>query len=69
MIALDTASPEDRRPDLASLPREGTDPSQGLAWELHPGYVLKPEDRVVLAATRRGLGELLGRTGAPAARA
>ncbi|MFB7462401.1 potassium channel family protein [Streptomyces sp. NPDC056224] len=69
VIALDTASPEDRRPDLASLPREGTDPSQGLAWELHPGYVLKPEDRVVLAATRRGLAELLGRTGAPAARA
>ncbi|WP_405922460.1 potassium channel family protein [Streptomyces sp. NBC_00122] len=68
VIALDTASPEDRRPDLASLPREGADPSQGLVWDLHPGYILKPEDRVVLAATRRGLAELRARTGAPAAR-
>ncbi|MFG2982145.1 potassium channel family protein [Streptomyces sp. NPDC048258] len=68
VIALDTASPEDRRPDLASLPREGAGRGQGLVWELHPGYVLKPEDRVVLAATRRGLAELLGRAGAPAAR-
>ncbi|MFE9629742.1 potassium channel family protein [Streptomyces sp. NPDC006463] len=68
VIALDAASPEDRRPDLASLPREGADSSQGLVWDLHPGYVLKPEDRVVLAATRRGLAELRGRTGAPAAR-
>jgi hypothetical protein len=26
---------------------------------MDPGYVLRPTDRVVLAATRRGLAELL----------
>ncbi|MEU6932430.1 NAD-binding protein [Streptomyces sp. NPDC046374] len=33
----------------------------GLAWQLPPGDVLGPGDRVVVAATRRGLAELLGR--------
>ncbi|MFJ8546397.1 NAD-binding protein [Streptomyces sp. NPDC093586] len=32
-----------------------------LVWELPDAYVLRGEDRVVLAATRRGLAELLGR--------
>ncbi|MFK0235348.1 potassium channel family protein [Streptomyces vinaceus] len=65
ILALDTASPQDRRPDLASAPADGPSRESGLVWDLHPGYVLKPEDRVVLAATRRGLAELLGR-GEPA---
>ncbi|MEV6614814.1 NAD-binding protein [Streptomyces sp. NPDC051051] len=33
----------------------------GLVWDLPDSYVLRGEDRVVLAATRRGLAELLGR--------
>jgi voltage-gated potassium channel Kch len=33
----------------------------GLLWDLPDTYVLRAEDRVVLAATRRGLAELLGR--------
>ncbi|MFC9287227.1 NAD-binding protein [Streptomyces sp. NPDC057052] len=33
----------------------------GLVWDLPDSYVLREEDRVVLAATRRGLAELLGR--------
>ncbi|MFE5137871.1 NAD-binding protein [Streptomyces fagopyri] len=33
----------------------------GLVWDLPSSYVLRAEDRVVLAATRRGLAELLGR--------
>ncbi len=33
----------------------------GLVWDLPSTYVLRAEDRVVLAATRRGLAELLGR--------
>ncbi|MEV0993210.1 NAD-binding protein [Streptomyces sp. NPDC049949] len=61
VIALDTAAPEERRADLASSAREGDGRHPGLIWELHPGYVLRPQDRVVLAATRRGLAELLGR--------
>ncbi|WP_330293790.1 potassium channel family protein [Streptomyces sp. NBC_00576] len=51
VLALDTgvrAVGEDGRPS-------------GLVWDLPATYVLRAEDRVVLAATRRGLAELLGR--------
>ncbi|KIE26020.1 potassium transporter TrkA [Streptomyces sp. MUSC 125] len=62
VLALDTASPEERRPDLAATPvPDAAGRTSGLVWELHSGYVLRHEDRVVLAATRQGLAELLGR--------
>ncbi|WP_433917014.1 NAD-binding protein [Streptomyces sp. NBC_01744] len=64
ILALDTAAPAARRPDLASAHRDGEHPQ--LLWDLHPGYVLRPEDRVVIAATRGGLADLLGRGTAPA---
>ncbi len=41
---------------------EGEAPRESrLVWDLPDTYVLRGEDRVVLAATRRGLAELLGR--------
>ncbi|MFE9677424.1 NAD-binding protein [Streptomyces sp. NPDC006259] len=40
---------------------EGRGVAAGLEWDLPDSYVLRGEDRVVLAATRRGLAELLGR--------
>ncbi|WP_245238568.1 NAD(P)-binding protein [Streptomyces sp. MZ04] len=62
VIALDSAAPDERLPDLAAAPADdGTEHPAGLVWDLHPGYVLRPQDRVVLAATRQGLAELLGR--------
>ncbi|MDG9718030.1 NAD-binding protein [Streptomyces sp. DH24] len=62
VLALDTAAPDERLPDLAAAPaRDGADRPAGLVWDLHPGYVLRPQDRVVLATTRQGLAELLGR--------
>lgn len=62
VIALDTTEPDDRLPDLAATPaHDSADRPAGLIWDLHPGYVLHPQDRVVLAATRQGLAELLGR--------
>ncbi|MCW7987732.1 hypothetical protein XF35_21275 [Streptomyces platensis subsp. clarensis] len=62
MIALDTAEPAERRPVLAAArPDDGDRTAGGLLWDLHPGYVLRAEDRIVLAATRRGLADLLGR--------
>ncbi|MFD9409862.1 potassium channel family protein [Streptomyces sp. NPDC059989] len=61
VVALDTDSPEDRRPDLSNARAEDPARRPGLVWQLHPGYVLKAEDRVVLATTRRGLAEILGR--------
>ncbi|MBT2524340.1 NAD-binding protein [Streptomyces sp. ISL-99] len=62
VLALDTTAPAERRPDLSTPhPADGEQHPTGLVWDLHPGYVLQPQDRVVLAATRRGLAELLGR--------
>ncbi|RPK62595.1 potassium transporter peripheral membrane component [Streptomyces sp. ADI96-02] len=65
VLALDATPPADRNPDLAALPpyapEGGPQPPSGLIWDLHPGYVLRAQDRVVIAATRRGLAELLRR--------
>ncbi|MEW2493109.1 NAD-binding protein [Streptomyces nodosus] len=60
VLALDTAAPAGRS-QTADPEQDGTDRFSGLIWDLPPGYVLRREDRVVLAATRRGLAELLGR--------
>ncbi|MFJ4890959.1 NAD-binding protein [Streptomyces sp. NPDC088788] len=56
VLALDTAPRGQRRAASAASSR-----GPSLVWDLPATYVLKPEDRVVLAATRRGLAELLGR--------
>lgn len=63
VLALDVALPADRRPDLTTPapPAPGNARPGGLVWNLRPGYVLQPTDRVVVAATRRGLAELLRR--------
>ncbi|MFI6722879.1 NAD-binding protein [Streptomyces sp. R-74717] len=61
VLALDATPPEHRRPHLATPTPASPDRPSGLVWDLHPGYVLRPEDRVVIAATRRGLAELLRR--------
>ncbi|MEV5363355.1 NAD-binding protein [Streptomyces cellulosae] len=53
VLALDTAA----RGDTAGA----EPPGSGLVWDLPDTYVLRASDRVVLAATRRGLAELLGR--------
>lgn len=51
VLALDTAT-RDASEDVRR---------SGLVWDLPDSYVLASSDRVVLAATRRGLAELLGR--------
>ncbi|MFE7132487.1 NAD-binding protein [Streptomyces sp. NPDC057638] len=62
VIALDTTAPGERSPDLSARPSGSAGArAPGLVWDLHPGQVLGPEDRVVLATTRRGLAQLLGR--------
>ncbi len=59
VLALDAGADGDRRPGEAGG-AEGLR-SSGLVWELPRTYVLQARDRVVLAATRQGLAELLGR--------
>ncbi|MEU0070804.1 NAD-binding protein [Streptomyces sp. NPDC006332] len=64
VLALDTGALDGRREEPAA--EEAYDdvrPSggSGLVWDLPDTYVLRGSDRVVLAATRRGLAELLGR--------
>ncbi|AMW11939.1 potassium transporter TrkA [Streptomyces qaidamensis] len=60
VLALNTSPPGGRRGE-PEPPGEERVPASGLVWDLPPTYVLGPGDRVVLAATRRGLAELLGR--------
>lgn len=60
VLALDTADPTDRRPDLRATRLDGQAHVSGLLFDLHPGHVLGPDDRVIIAATRQGLAELLG---------
>ncbi|MEU3889526.1 NAD-binding protein [Streptomyces sp. NPDC029041] len=60
VLALNTSPPGGRRGE-AGPPGEERMRASGLVWDLPPAYVLGPGDRVVLAATRRGLAELLGR--------
>ncbi|MDR3080556.1 MAG: NAD-binding protein [Streptomyces sp.] len=61
VLALDTTAPGQR--DQTPAAETATTPGHpsGLIWDLPLTYVLRPEDRVILAATRRGLAELLGR--------
>ncbi|MFJ9528691.1 potassium transporter TrkA [Streptomyces sp. SID5594] len=64
VLAIDATPPADRNPDLAAVPPyppQGPPTPSGLVWDLHPGYMLRAQDRVVIAATRRGLAELLRR--------
>ncbi|MFJ3828991.1 NAD-binding protein [Streptomyces sp. NPDC090046] len=60
ILALDTTDPADRRPDLRTTRLDGRSHVSGLLFDLHPGHVLGPEDRVIISATRQGLAELLG---------
>ncbi|WP_281154885.1 NAD-binding protein [Streptomyces sp. HYC2] len=63
VLALDVGTTADERRDPAApeAAAERPDRASGLVWNLPGTYVLRKEDRVVLAATRRGLAELLGR--------
>ncbi len=64
VLALDTAASGEREEPAAEEAYEdvrSSGASSGLVWDLPDTYVLRASDRVVLAATRRGLAELLGR--------
>ncbi|MGY6024168.1 NAD-binding protein [Streptomyces spinosirectus] len=61
VLALDTGVSGGRREEPAAEEAYEDLPGSGLVWDLPDSYVLRGSDRVVLAATRTGLAELLGR--------
>ncbi|PAZ13872.1 potassium transporter TrkA [Streptomyces sp. SA15] len=64
VLALDTAASGEAREEPAveeAYEDVRAAGASGLVWDLPDTYVLRGSDRVVLAATRRGLAELLGR--------
>ncbi|RPF35189.1 NAD-binding protein [Streptomyces sp. TLI_185] len=61
VLALDTGAGGGRGEEPAAEEAYEDVRGPGLVWDLPDGRVLKGSDRVVLAATRRGLAELLGR--------
>ncbi|MFG2790016.1 NAD-binding protein [Streptomyces sp. NPDC048419] len=63
VLALDTGTSASggRREEPATEEAYEDLPGSGLVWDLPDSYVLRGSDRVVLAATRTGLAELLGR--------
>ncbi|MGX7763550.1 NAD-binding protein [Streptomyces angustmyceticus] len=63
VLAVDTSAPDDPDPDgTAAAPPPDTEREPAhLVHELGDGYVLRPQDRVLLVATRQGLGDLHGR--------
>ncbi|MGW1956208.1 NAD-binding protein [Streptomyces sp. NPDC001920] len=64
VLALDRTARDDRREETAveeAYEDALAGRASGWVWDLPDTYVLQKEDRVVLAATRRGLADLLGR--------
>ncbi|MEV5598720.1 NAD-binding protein [Streptomyces sp. NPDC052496] len=62
VLAVDTSAPDDpadTAPGAAQAPPERA--RARLVRELGDGYALRPQDRVLLVATRQGLGELVTR--------
>ncbi|WP_052868851.1 NAD(P)-binding protein [Streptomyces niger] len=62
VVAVNSGASPDPAEDPETMAAHGQrwEPAR-LVRDLPPDYVLRPEDRVVIAATREGLGELLGR--------
>lgn len=68
VLALDVGAQDEQDLDAAAAQPDAaaataSPPGTRLVWNLPDTYVLRTEDRVVLAATRRGLAELMGRQG------
>ncbi|MFI6771320.1 NAD-binding protein [Streptomyces sp. NPDC050355] len=65
LLAVDTSAPDDPEPDApAAAPADAAGGERGpahLVHELGDGYVLRPQDRVLLVTTRQGLGDLHSR--------
>ncbi|AOP49359.1 NAD(P)-binding protein [Streptomyces lydicus] len=67
VLAVDTSAPDDPEPATAAAPppEQEREPAH-LVHELGNDYVLRPQDRVLLVATRQALGDLHSRRARPA---
>ncbi|REK92046.1 potassium transporter TrkA [Streptomyces inhibens] len=63
VLAVDTSAPDAPEPEAvaAAAPADAERAPAHLVHELGDGYVLRPQDRVLLVATRQGLGDLHSR--------
>ncbi|WP_399096711.1 NAD-binding protein [Streptomyces sp. BBFR2] len=62
VLAVDTSAPDGAGADTPPAEPDGVEREPArLVHELGDDYVLRPQDRVLLAVTREGLGDLLGR--------
>ncbi len=62
VLAVDISAPEDPSDAAPSAAQEPSERGRArLVRELGDGYALRPQDRVLLVATRQGLGELISR--------
>ncbi|UKY55461.1 NAD-binding protein [Streptomyces inhibens] len=69
VLAVDTSAPDAPEPDAAAAPApaDAERAPAHLVHELGDDYVLRPQDRVLLVATRQGLGDLHSRRARAAA--
>ncbi|GCD42453.1 NAD(P)-binding protein [Streptomyces paromomycinus] len=62
VLAVDTSAPDDPADPVSGAAQETPERGRArLVPELGDGYTLRPQDRVLLVATRQGLGELISR--------
>ncbi|KOG51280.1 potassium transporter TrkA [Streptomyces griseoflavus] len=62
VLAVDTSAPDDAPDSAPAAAPEAPERGRAqLVRELGDAYVLRPQDRVLLVATRQGLGELISR--------
>ncbi|MFI2240191.1 NAD-binding protein [Streptomyces chrestomyceticus] len=62
VLAVDTSAPDDPSDPAPGAAQETPERGRArLVRELGDGYALRPQDRVLLVATRQGLGELISR--------
>ncbi|MFB6607953.1 NAD-binding protein [Streptomyces noursei] len=67
VLAVDNSAPDEPADPTTGAPQPDEDPAPAQLADVLDDHVLRPQDVVLLAVTREGLGELLSRRPRPAA--